>query len=233
MGVRRDRSRDDRGSRHVAIVTRDGARVAGFAIMTFGQERGHLVLLAVRPSHQRGGIAHRMLAWLTETAVVAGRGFAPRGAARHQPRGARRSTGAEGFAETVRVPGYYRGREAGVRMMRLLRNPGCRCLRGSRRRSTAARADALLGLRRRLAQRLRLVRFRTCVADRACCARRAPRSLRSIDRARRVDARRGRARGPWVRGKRPAACPSPFPPSCWEAGAATAPTRWSRRKAPQ
>jgi ribosomal protein S18 acetylase RimI-like enzyme len=55
-----------------AIVARDGARVAGFAIMTFGQERGHLVLLAVRPSHQRCGVAHRMLAWLTETALVAG-----------------------------------------------------------------------------------------------------------------------------------------------------------------
>ena len=49
-----------------AIVARDGARIAGFAIMTFGQERGHLVLLAVRPSHQRCGVAHRMLAWLTE-----------------------------------------------------------------------------------------------------------------------------------------------------------------------
>jgi GNAT superfamily N-acetyltransferase len=55
-----------------AIVTRDGPRVAGFAIMTFGAERGHLALLAVRPSHQRCGIAHRMVAWLTETALVAG-----------------------------------------------------------------------------------------------------------------------------------------------------------------
>jgi len=28
-----------------------------------------------------------------------------------------------GFAETLRVPGYYRGREAAVRMIRMLRLP--------------------------------------------------------------------------------------------------------------
>src|SRR4029453_11449162 len=60
-----------------AIVPRDGARVAGFAIMTFGHERGHLVLLAVRPSHQRCGIARRMLAWHIETAVWGGGGGPP------------------------------------------------------------------------------------------------------------------------------------------------------------
>jgi len=105
-----------------AIVARDAARVAGFAIMTFGQERGHLVLLAVRPSHQRCGVAHRMLAWLTETALVAG------AASLHvELRVTNLAALAfyrdEGFAETLRVPGYYRGREAGVRMIRLLRNP--------------------------------------------------------------------------------------------------------------
>jgi ribosomal-protein-alanine N-acetyltransferase len=105
-----------------AIVTRDGPCVAGFAIMAFGRERGHLVLLAVRPSHQRGGVGHRMLAWLTETALVAG------AASLHvELRVTNLSALAfyrsEGFAETLRVPGYYRGREAAVRMIRLLRNP--------------------------------------------------------------------------------------------------------------
>jgi len=106
-----------------AIVTRDGPRVAGFAIMTFGQERGHLVLLAVRPSHQRCGIGHRMAAWLTETALVAG------AASLHvELRVTNLSALAfyksQGFSETLRVPRYYRGREAAVRMIRLLRNPG-------------------------------------------------------------------------------------------------------------
>jgi hypothetical protein len=29
-----------------------------------------------------------------------------------------------GFSESVRVPGYYRGREAALRMLRVLRVPG-------------------------------------------------------------------------------------------------------------
>src|SRR5437764_869198 len=46
--------------------------VNGFAIMEFGEERAHLVLLAVRPSHRRTGIGQRMLEWMMETARCAG-----------------------------------------------------------------------------------------------------------------------------------------------------------------
>ncbi len=107
---------------NVAIVTRDGPRVAGFAIMRFGDERGHLVLLAVRPAHQRRGIGTAMIAWLTETSRVAGV------ASIHVELRETNATAHAfyrnaGFAETLRVPGYYRGREAGVRMIRMLRHP--------------------------------------------------------------------------------------------------------------
>jgi ribosomal-protein-alanine N-acetyltransferase len=108
---------------NVALVTRDGPRVAGFAIMSFGEERGHLVLLAVRPSHQRRGVGRALVQWLTESALVAGVASlhvelrASNAAAYALYRSA-------GFSETLRVPGYYRGREAAVRMMRLLRAPG-------------------------------------------------------------------------------------------------------------
>lgn len=105
-----------------AIVARDGPRVAGFAFMTFGTERGHLVLLAVRPSHQRCGIAHRLLDWLTRSALVAG-AASLHVELRVTNLAALAFYKAEGFVETLRVPGYYRGREAGVRMIRLLRNP--------------------------------------------------------------------------------------------------------------
>jgi len=105
-----------------AIVTRDGPRVAGFAIMTFGAERGHLALLAVRPSHQRCGIAHRMVAWLTETALVAG-AASLHVELRVTNLAALAFYKSESFTETLRVPRYYRGREAAVRMIRLLRNP--------------------------------------------------------------------------------------------------------------
>jgi len=107
---------------NVALVSRDGARVAGFAIMSFGDERGHLVLLAVRPSHQRRGIARALVEWLTQSALVAGVASlhvelrAGNAAAYALYRNA-------GYVETLRVPGYYRGREAAVRMMRLLRAP--------------------------------------------------------------------------------------------------------------
>ncbi len=56
----------------VTLVARDGLRISGFAAMTFGDERAHLVLLAVRPSHQRRGIARRLVDWLVESAMTAG-----------------------------------------------------------------------------------------------------------------------------------------------------------------
>src|SRR6185503_16940342 len=51
-----------------------GARgpLIGFAIMELGDERAHLVLLAVRPSQRRLGIGQRLLEWLLQSARVAG-----------------------------------------------------------------------------------------------------------------------------------------------------------------
>jgi len=105
-----------------AIVARDGDHPVGFAIMTFGDERAHLVLLAVRPTHRRRGIARRLLEWQVDSALTAGM------ASLHvELRVANVSAyalyRAAGFAETLRVPGYYAGRETAVRMMRLLRAP--------------------------------------------------------------------------------------------------------------
>ncbi|HEY2968379.1 MAG TPA: GNAT family N-acetyltransferase [Casimicrobiaceae bacterium] len=104
------------------LVARDGHRVIGFAIMTFHDERAHLVLMAVRPSEQRRGIARRMVVWLLESAMTAGI------ASIHLELRARNEAAyafyrALGFAETLRLPGYYLGREMAIRMMRLLRAP--------------------------------------------------------------------------------------------------------------
>ena len=108
---------------NVALVTRDGARIVGFAIMSFGDERAHLALLAVRPTHWRRGIARRMLTWLFESASVAGMAWI------HVELRADNTSAfimyqTMGFAETLRVPRYYAGRESAVRMVRLLRAPG-------------------------------------------------------------------------------------------------------------
>ncbi|HEX8012183.1 MAG TPA: GNAT family N-acetyltransferase [Casimicrobiaceae bacterium] len=106
----------------VTLVARDGDRVMGFAIMSFGDEHAHLVLMAVRPAGQRRGIARRMTQWLLETAATAGVSSIHL-ELRAQNKDAYAFYRALGFAETLRLPGYYRGRETAVRMIRILRPP--------------------------------------------------------------------------------------------------------------
>ena len=118
----------------LAVVACEGAKttagrgaVAGFAIMEFGDERAHLVLLAVRPSHRRLGIGQRMLEWLLESARIAGMASIHL-ELRAGNDAARRFYRAMGFYETVLVPGYYRSgegrKEGALRMLRVLRQPG-------------------------------------------------------------------------------------------------------------
>jgi ribosomal protein S18 acetylase RimI-like enzyme len=100
--------------------------VAGFAIMEFGDERAHLVLLAVRPSHRRLGIGQRMFDWMLESARAAGMASIHL-ELRSGNDSARRFYRAMGFYETVLVPGYYRAegrKEGALRMLRVLRQPG-------------------------------------------------------------------------------------------------------------
>ncbi len=109
------------GQRDTLVLTaRDGERLAGFAIMQFGEERAHLSLLAVRPDYQRLGVGRRMLEWLTESALTAGIGSIHL-ELRANNSGARRFYLEQGFAETARIPGYYRGAETAVRMLRDIR----------------------------------------------------------------------------------------------------------------
>lgn len=109
------------GQRDTLVLTaRDAERLAGFAIMQFGEERAHLSLLAVRPDYQRQGVARRMLEWLTESALTAGiAGIHLE--LRETNLVARRFYLRQGFVETVRIPGYYRGVETAVRMLREIR----------------------------------------------------------------------------------------------------------------
>ncbi len=107
----------------VALVARVHGHLLGFAIMTFGDERAHLVLLAVRPRERRRGVGRRMLTWLVESAAAAGI------ASVHVELRARNAAAiglyrAQGFVETLRIPGYYRGIEPAIRMIRVLRVPG-------------------------------------------------------------------------------------------------------------
>jgi len=103
----------------VTLVARARISAVGFSIMRFGDERAHLILLAVEPAHQRNGFARRMIEWLVESARVAGM-TSVHVELRASNEAALSFYRAMGFAETFRVPGYYRGRETAVRMIRML-----------------------------------------------------------------------------------------------------------------
>jgi ribosomal-protein-alanine N-acetyltransferase len=106
----------------VTLVARHGETVAGFGIMKYGDERAHLVLLAVRPDVRRRGIARRLVEWLVASAATAGVATI-HVELRAGNAGAYALYRTLGFEETLRVPGYYAGRETAIRMLRLLRAP--------------------------------------------------------------------------------------------------------------
>ena len=119
------RAIDDRDT--VTLIANDTGRratdaLAGFAIMEFGEERAHLVLLAVRATHRRNGIGRCLLDWLIASASTAGvRSLHLELRANNEA--ARAFYRAMGFSETILVPGYYRGRESALRMIRLVAKP--------------------------------------------------------------------------------------------------------------
>jgi len=104
----------------VALVACDAARIHGFAIMQFGDEQAHLVLLCVQPAQQRRGIGSSLHEWLVESARVAGIASiqlelrADNAAALGFYRGL-------GFSETRLIPAYYGGQIAARQMQRWLR----------------------------------------------------------------------------------------------------------------
>ena len=107
----------------LTLAACDSLGLAGFAVMQFGDERAHLVLLAVRPRHQRQGVARRMLTWLLHSARIAGIAELSL-ELRAGNAGARAFYRAMGFSDAGLLPGYYRNREPALRMLRVLRSSG-------------------------------------------------------------------------------------------------------------
>jgi [ribosomal protein S18]-alanine N-acetyltransferase len=107
----------------LAPLACERGRIAGFALMEFGEERAHLALLAVRPAERRRGVGRLLVEWLVASARVAGIAslHLELRAGNVAARGFYRALG---FDETIVVPGYYRGREAALRMIRVLRTSG-------------------------------------------------------------------------------------------------------------
>ena len=92
-------------------------KIAGFAIMRYGDDDAHLDLLAVSPAYQRTGIGRQLLQWLEKCAVVAGI-FRVALEVRAGNEGAHRFYERMGYRKLDQLPGYYQGVEAALRMTR-------------------------------------------------------------------------------------------------------------------
>jgi ribosomal-protein-alanine N-acetyltransferase len=101
------------------IVARDGARLLGFAIMRYDDERAHLLLLAVAAAVRRRGIGTALLRWLEATARVAGIATIEL-EARADNEAAAAFYRRNGWRRTGIVHGYYRGMIDAVRLVRTL-----------------------------------------------------------------------------------------------------------------
>jgi [ribosomal protein S18]-alanine N-acetyltransferase len=106
----------------VALVAHDASRLQGFAVMQFGDEQAHLVLLCVQPALRQRGIGRRLTQWLLESARVAG--IASVGLElRADNAGAMAFYQRLGFSPTQEVAGYYDGSVSARRMRLQLRPP--------------------------------------------------------------------------------------------------------------
>jgi len=102
------------------IVARDRRRLAGFAIMRFGDAHAHLHLLAVAPAYRGRGLGRGLVAWLEACARTAGI-FEVGLELRLANDAARAFYESLGYAECGIARAYYAGREDARRMRRDLR----------------------------------------------------------------------------------------------------------------
>ena len=97
------------------VVASDPAGQAGFGIMKYRDDEAHLLLLAVLPQRSRRGFGRALVGWLEASARTAGIGQVML-EARQTNLVAQAFYRRLGYIECQRVPGYYRGEEASVRM---------------------------------------------------------------------------------------------------------------------
>lgn len=99
----------------LVVVARAGERIAGFAIMRYGDDDAHLDLLAVDRDYRQRGFGRRLMEWLEKPALVAGM-TAVFLEVRESNRGARAFYERLGYRTLGRVAAYYQGRESAIRM---------------------------------------------------------------------------------------------------------------------
>ena len=125
--------RPERVARAIAIantnvaVVRENREVAAsrelqaFGIMEYWDDDAHLVLFAVRPSHQRRGIGSALLQWLEASALVAG-SKRIRVEARRDNTAARSFYNEHGYHELLIRPRMYSGVLDGILLEKWLGN---------------------------------------------------------------------------------------------------------------
>ena len=99
------------------LVACNHDKIAGFAIMRYGDADAHLDLLAVAPPYRRAGVGRQLLEWLEKCAVVAGI-FNVALEVRAENEGAQLFYKRMGYRTLVQLPGYYQGIEAAIQMGR-------------------------------------------------------------------------------------------------------------------
>jgi len=107
---------------NVLVAARGAGMPLGFGIMKYADDEAHLLLLGVDPAHARRGLGAALVAWLEDSARVAGVGpvYVE---ARATNAAARAFYRRLGYGEIQRLPGYYGGVEASVRMAKDLHEP--------------------------------------------------------------------------------------------------------------
>lgn len=99
---------------NVVVAEQDG-ELAGFAIMEYGDDSAHLLLLAVQHEARRQGVGATLMSWLETTALTAGIGRIYL-EARARNRDARAFYHELGYREIKLIRRFYRGQEDGVRL---------------------------------------------------------------------------------------------------------------------
>jgi ribosomal-protein-alanine N-acetyltransferase len=101
-------------------VAEEGGNIVGFGIMKYGDEKAHLLLLAVSPARREHGVGGRLLDWLEKCAVAAGVERIELEARADNPV-ALAFYGLRGYERFETVRGYYLGRIDAFRLVKTFR----------------------------------------------------------------------------------------------------------------
>ena len=113
--VRRALARPD----HLCVVAHSRGALAGFAIAEINDRATHLALFAVAPGLRRAGLGSRLLSWVIDASLAAGK-RALTLEVRASAEGARAFYAHAGFQRVAVRRGYYAGREDAIVMRRAL-----------------------------------------------------------------------------------------------------------------